>query len=224
VHLLLVDRLICPRCGPAFGLVLLADRVAERRVLSGSLGCPNCRDRFPVRNGFGDLRAPPRKELAAPTGLPVEPAAEETTRLAALLGVAEGPAHVALVGPIALHASALSSLVPELEVAAVTAALRSEAEKVGVSRMVSAPRLAFQSSSMRGIALSGEDAEGLLEEGARVVAPSGRVVLYGAGEGSGARAAEVGLRVLLSQADVLVTELPGPRPPSAGVRLPIVGD
>lgn len=63
MHLLLTDRLTCPRCGPTFGLILLADRMDERRVVAGSLGCPNCRDRFRVADGFADLRAPPRGEL-----------------------------------------------------------------------------------------------------------------------------------------------------------------
>ena len=57
MHLLLTDRLTCPRCGPSFGLILLADRMNDRRVVDGVLGCPNCRDGFPVRDGFGDLRA-----------------------------------------------------------------------------------------------------------------------------------------------------------------------
>ena len=64
MHLLLTDRLTCPRCGPEFGLVLLADRLEDRRVLEGALGCPNCRDRYPVRDGFGDLRPPPRTDIA----------------------------------------------------------------------------------------------------------------------------------------------------------------
>ena len=56
----LVDHLVCPRCGPPFGLVLLAHEVRDRRVSEGEFGCPNCRDRFPVEGGFADLRPPPR--------------------------------------------------------------------------------------------------------------------------------------------------------------------
>ena len=60
MNVTLTDHLVCPRCGPPFGLVLLARDVRERRVLEGEFGCPNCRDRFPVEKGFGDLRPPPR--------------------------------------------------------------------------------------------------------------------------------------------------------------------
>ena len=99
MHILLTDRLICPRCGPGFGLILIADRLENRRVIEGSLGCPNCRDRFPVEGGFGDLRPPPRStrddapELEPP---PSPPALE----VAALLGLTDGPGNVALIGDI----------------------------------------------------------------------------------------------------------------------------
>ena len=65
MHILLTDRLACPRCGPEFGLVLLAHEVRDRRVLEGDLGCPNCREAYPVREGFADLRPPPRTPLGS---------------------------------------------------------------------------------------------------------------------------------------------------------------
>lgn len=52
----LTDLLTCPRCGPESGLILLADRIEDRRVLEGALGCPRCQERYPVRAGFADLR------------------------------------------------------------------------------------------------------------------------------------------------------------------------
>ncbi len=60
MNVALVDHLVCPRCGPPNGLLLLAHDVRDRRVHEGEFGCPNCRDRFPVVDGFGDLRPPPR--------------------------------------------------------------------------------------------------------------------------------------------------------------------
>ena len=38
MHILLTDLLFCPRCGPQHGLILLANRLEERRVLDGWLG------------------------------------------------------------------------------------------------------------------------------------------------------------------------------------------
>jgi uncharacterized protein YbaR (Trm112 family)/SAM-dependent methyltransferase len=81
VHLLLTDRVTCPRCGPRFGLILLAERVVDRRVLEGHLGCPNCREHYPVRKGYGDLRPPADRgnlgdeppEASGPPGMPETP-------------------------------------------------------------------------------------------------------------------------------------------------------
>lgn len=196
MHVLLTDRLSCPRCGPEFGLILLAERMDDRRVLAGRMGCPNCRDRFPVSRGFGDLRAPPRAELSEAGGLPAaEP--EATERLQALLAVAEGPGNLVLAGPVAAHAAGLADRVPELEVVAVSPALRDDPERAGVSRLVSRPGLPFFSGTFRGAALSGDASDALLEEAARVLAPGARLVVFDAPPDARARAEAGGLRVLL---------------------------
>ena len=59
MYILLTDALTCPRCGPDFGLLVLADRMAERRVIEGALGCANCRSSYPIRNAAADLRVAP---------------------------------------------------------------------------------------------------------------------------------------------------------------------
>ena len=123
MHILLTDRLICPRCGPGFGLILIADRLENRRVIEGSLGCPNCRDRFPVEAGFGDLRPPPRstRDDAPELEPPPSPPAME---VAALLGLTDGPGNVALIGDMAGHATALAGLVPGVEFIGIAPGLR----------------------------------------------------------------------------------------------------
>lgn len=52
MHLTLTDKLTCPRCGPDSGLILLADRIRDRRVLEGSLDCADCMERYPIRGGL----------------------------------------------------------------------------------------------------------------------------------------------------------------------------
>jgi uncharacterized protein YbaR (Trm112 family) len=51
MHIVLTDVLTCPRCGPEFGLILLAHHVEARRVSSGALGCSNCREKYPIVEG-----------------------------------------------------------------------------------------------------------------------------------------------------------------------------
>lgn len=47
----LSEVFVCPACRPVQGLVVLVDRMDARRVVSGSLGCPACGRRVPVRRG-----------------------------------------------------------------------------------------------------------------------------------------------------------------------------
>src|SRR5688500_5224211 len=113
MHLTLTELLVCPRCGPPFGLVLLADRVENRRVLEGWLGCANCRERYPVAGGFADLRTGPGPAEAA-----IAPAADANAALrwAALAGITEGPAFLLLLGASTSIAAGIAELVPRLEV------------------------------------------------------------------------------------------------------------
>jgi len=222
VHLLVADRLVCPRCGPPFGLILLAERVVERRVLAGSFGCPNCRDRFAVVDGFADLRPPPRKPLPEPSTPPPQPDSGDGLRLAAFLGITEGPARVLLAGAASPHAASLVELVPELEVAAMDPALRAVPPRTGVSRMAAGAVLPFQSHTFQGVALAGEDGARLLAEAVRVLAHPGRIVLLDAPADLRSGMEGAGLRVVLDEGGVLVAERAGPRARSGGVRLPVV--
>lgn len=171
----LSDAMTCPRCGPEHSLIMLADRVAERRVYEASFGCPNCRGRFPVTGGFGDLRPEPETELPGAEGEPGT--GEEAMRLAALLGVARGPGYVLVAGPAARMAPGIVALVEDLEVVAIDEALAGWAEEPGISRLATGATLPFQNASMRGVALSGDAVDLWLEEGARVLGGRGRLVL-----------------------------------------------
>ena len=203
VHLLLTDRLICPRCGPEFGLILLADRLEDRRVIEGSLGCPNCRDRFPVKGGFGDLRPPPRSPVGDAPDIepPASPAAME---VAALLGLAEGSGNVALIGQMAGHATALAHMVPGIEFIGIAPGLRHWEEGEGVSRLIAGASLPFSGGSLRGVALFGAGGPSMAGELARVLARTGRIAVWGAApEWEKALSAE-GLDVLASEETTVV--------------------
>lgn len=203
MHIVLTDILTCPRCGPEHGLILRADRVVERRVLDGVLGCPNCREQYPIRGGFGDLR-PPLPNTGPWTGTADGGDRGDVVRLAALLGVSEGPAFVLLMGPVVQHAAELAALVDGIEVVAVDAGLADQAERFGVNRIGASAELPFASRKLPAVALAGAAATTFLEEGARLVGPLGRLVLEDAPANVEARLQAVGMRVLARESDTVV--------------------
>lgn len=210
MHIVLTDLLTCPRCGPEFGLILLANRIEHRRVLEGALGCANCRERYPIEGGFADLRLPPAPPLPGPAAAPERGGRDEAFRLAALMGVAEGPGYSLIVGSDARLAPGVAALIQNLEVVAVDEALACWDEEPGISRLATSPRLPFRGRSMRAVALTGGSAEALLEEGIRVLGPHGRLVLAEAPEGVEERLSRAGLAVVAREGWTVVAALAAP--------------
>jgi uncharacterized protein YbaR (Trm112 family) len=217
MHIHLTDRLTCPRCGPEFGLILLAEEVRDRRVLRGAFGCANCREKYPVEEGFGDLRPPPRTEpppsspsdsdRPAPDG--PEALGEDPLKVAALLGVTGGPGTLLVTGPAALRAGDIAEIIGDVEVVAMCPVLRHQPERDGVSRIVSGPGFPFFSGTFRGV-VQGEKKSGReVEEGARVTAPLARLVILTAPGGARSRLEELGFRILLWEEGVLVAQRQG---------------
>jgi hypothetical protein len=177
----------------------------DRRVLEGRLGCPNCRDTYPVTDGFGDLRAPPRGDL--PEGRADAPGGvdeQETHRLVALVGVQEGPGTVALLGAMARFAAAYAEFVPGLEVIGLDAALARWPRLPRVNRMVSGPGIPFFGRTLRGVAVDGVLGLSWIRESARVVAPLGRVVVSEAPVGTEEALTEAGLGILAAEDGTVV--------------------
>ena len=173
----LTDLLTCPRCGPDFGLVLLTREMDGRRVLSGWLGCPNCRNDYPISGGMADLRTDPEAQVKA--GQPLEDE-ELALKIAALCGLSEGGGLVLLGERVAHAAAPLSELLPELEVIAFRKESDDSEERHGVSRVVSEAAFPLASHKLRAVAVApGGDAQ-LVEAAARCVAAEGRVVLFDA--------------------------------------------
>jgi uncharacterized protein YbaR (Trm112 family) len=205
MHLLLTDRLSCPRCGPEFGLILLADQMVERRVIAGSLGCPNCRDRYPVSSGFADLRPPPRpplseeKNMAGGARLEADP-----LTVAALLGIPGGPGNV-LLGPGVAHlATGLSELVEGIEWIVLSGSPVPLPPVGSMSPMSVRGRLPLYSRSIRGAVTVGGAGSVPLGEYARVVAPMGRLVILAPPDDAAAAVAEAGLELVLDTAEAVV--------------------
>ena len=204
MQLLLTDRLTCPRCGPTFGLILLANQMQERRVMDGVLGCPNCRDSFPVDDGFADLRAPPRGQLGAGSAGDRPDVPPDAERIVAMLGIPRGPGTVAFVGRPAVYARGFTTSVPDADAVVVDADTSEWPEVERVSRIVSAPGLPFFDRVLRGVVVDGGLDRALLYDAARVTAPMSRVVVLGAGTDAGEVLVEAGLTVLAREGENLV--------------------
>ncbi len=206
----LTERLICPRCGPGFGLVLRADQVEEGSVVDGFLGCSNCRVLYPVARGVADLRHPPRSRThGRARGVPPPTAAAsapETLRLAALIGVARGPALIAIAGDLAGRASGLASLLPDVEVVALAPRFDFRPPR-GATWLMASQRLPLRDGSLAGIALTGSWAELLLDDATRCLAPAGRIVLLDASADGEQAFRSRDLKVLASEEGVLVGRL-----------------
>lgn len=208
----LSDLLVCPRCGPGYGLVLLPTESSDRRVRAGVLGCANCRERYPIADGVADLRAGVPFEGGIEGGVGEAPGMEAVAggddahvRLAGLMGLAGAGGTVLVAGPAADFAPALAALVEELVVVTVAeeTATGESAAAGPVSRVRASRMLPFRTGSLRGVALTGGRAA-LVEEGARVLGREGRLVLDPAPPGAADRLASAGLRVVATEGRVAV--------------------
>ena len=198
MHILLTDVLTCPRCGPQYGLILLADDVRERRVYEGVLGCPNCREQFPIRQGGASLGAAPL--------LARDPDEERAQRLAALMGATQGM--VLVVGPASADAALMADMLTDAEIITSAWGVENAApadEIAGVSRLgFDGGTMPLTNAKVHGVALTGDAAGALLEEGVRVLSPLGRLVLEPAPADAPERLRAAGLRVLARDTERLV--------------------
>jgi uncharacterized protein YbaR (Trm112 family) len=215
MYILLTDALTCPRCGPGFGLLVQADRLEERRVVDGRLGCANCRETYPVRGGVAHLFPGPATEANVPADPPTDDP-EAPVKLAALMGLAGARGLVLLEGPGARHAGALGALVPEVEVVAVDDGSGPlPTMEPGVSRVKTGAALPFRDGTMRGVALTGGAGDARLREALRVLAPGARLVVDPADAETAARLRALGAQMMLEQEGVVVASAPG-RPVQLG--------
>ena len=212
MHILLTDALTCPRCGPDFGLVVLAERLEDRRVAAGHLGCPNCRSQYPIRDYVADLRSGPsaadEPEMSASAEADGGEGEEGGVRLAALMGLAGASGMVLVAGPGTRHAPALHAVVPEVEVIAVSASPAAGAGPGVSPLLVSGPGLPFR-GGLRAAALTDGAGEERLREALRVLAPGARLVVDPAPADAAERLRKLGAEVLLEQDGVVVARAPG---------------
>ena len=203
MHLLLTDVAVCPRCGPEFGLILLADRVDDRRVIEGRLGCANCREEYPVREGVLDLRYPPGEAVNGGAG-GAAPDPERALRFAALLGVTGGGEWVLIFGGGVGLASEVAALVPDVRVISMGGPESGGAGTSSISRVVADAAVPLRPRSLSGVALAGRQDASAVAEVARLLRPGGRLVVEPAPPEAAAEARSAGLEILLEDGGTLV--------------------
>jgi len=213
MHILLTDILSCPRCGPGFGLIVLAEGIEDRRVREGSLGCANCRQSFPVLEGVADLRhsASPPFPAEVPGGAVGEgmPDTERSFRLAALLGATGSQSAVLVVEPTGRLAPGVAAVQEGTHVVGMSGSppLRHASEGV-LSRILAGGRIPVRSHSLRGVAFAGVDTRPLLGEAARILMPRGRLVIDPAPAGLSSALRQEGFLIRLEQDGVVVADAP----------------
>ena len=199
MHTRLTDYLICPECDSELGLILLAERVESQRVLEGQLGCPACRTQFRVSDGLADFTGEDSTGGDPVRGTVVHD--RDALELAALLGVTEGPAMLALIGEWRAAPKQLAAVVPDAEIIVLQASRVPVAGEPNVSRLRVGQRLPLREASVRGVAVAGT-AVAQLSEAARICRLAARIVLFDVQ--AEPQLAEHGLRVLAQQGSTVV--------------------
>ncbi|MEX2570923.1 MAG: Trm112 family protein [Gemmatimonadota bacterium] len=209
MHILLTDFLTCPRCGPEFGLILLADQLRDRRIDAGELGCANCRNAYPIRRGAADLRVPGSAPLPATDAFGSDP--ERVFRAAALLGVTRPNTTVLVVEAGGTAVRGIAEILSEVHVVGASARADGEEDSAGViSAVLTGERIPLRDHSVAAVALLGSWSPTLAVEAARVLSGGGRLVVDPAPAGAAEALRETGFDIQLEQEGVVVAAAPGP--------------
>ena len=101
----IVDALRCPVPHEESWLVAATGVMEGRYIVEGTLGCPVCKARYPIRRGVVDMRSSDGPELTTPAA--ADP--DEAGRIAALLNLTDGQGFAVLLGAWGMHAPALAA-------------------------------------------------------------------------------------------------------------------
>jgi uncharacterized protein YbaR (Trm112 family) len=199
MHLLLTDLLTCPRCGPNHGLIVYSQQMEARRILEGALGCPNCQTQYPITGGLVHLQL--AEQAASGNGADCG-GNPDALRLAAMLGITQGPGFVLLVGAASEVAGEIAGMVPGLELVVAGAGAMSAAERAGVNRVQCSTAVPLRDGSMRGVVVLQDIAADKLRALIRLLGPGARLITCSKHDNAVLETA--GLRVLARDANAVV--------------------
>lgn len=166
----LTDMLRCPGAHEESYLVLVPDTMDGRRVVRGTLGCPECRNEYPIVDGVA--------EFGTPAAVPVPPVpAYDADALTAFLDLQGRGGYVALCGTAARYAHGLAERVPGVHVTAVNAPGDVNPGDA-VSMLRCAGALPFKTRHLRAVVLGADCADApWVAEAVRVLLPGLRLVI-----------------------------------------------
>lgn len=160
------DFLKCPHDHDFQPCVVVPDKMEDRNVVSGVIGCPVCNSEFPIRCGRG---------IFGEAELLESPGTVDASVLLAVLGLSSPGGYLALVGSVVDCWHDLAGAA-EVHVIGINApAGLDEAE--GLSLLDTAAEIPLKSSCVRGVVLSsGQTSKRWFDEATRIVLPGQRVV------------------------------------------------
>ena len=172
MYIELTDHLRCPADHAEQYLVLLPDRIVDRSVIRGRLGCPVCGRTYPVTDGIAELGDSKVRPGAASS---LDPAA-----LHVLLGLSGPGGYAVLVGSTAAGWERLARENPGVSLVAVNPP-DIVADAGPLLSVLRAPLIPLKARSVRGVVLGPEFAADpeWVREAARVTLPGLRVVGQG---------------------------------------------
>jgi hypothetical protein len=179
VFIELTDHLRCPADHDEAFLVLMPDRLEQRSVLAGVLGCLICDRRFVITDGAADLTLPDAPH--APHADTRSFQGPEPSALHAFLGLSGPGGYAVLVGDVAEAWAGVAAAQPGVALVAINPP-PTIPDAAPLLSVLHADRLPIKSRSMRGVVLGqgyGSDAA-WVAEAMRVTLPGLRVA--GAGE------------------------------------------
>jgi hypothetical protein len=180
MHIELVELLRCLQPHEDTWLVATVDRIEDREIVSGVLGCPICRAEYPIRNRVVYFR--PEVEHSHR----IDPDAAEAMRIAAALGLTEPQQIAVLHGRWGTHAPLVRAFSPAQIIVLDPATSIEPGDGVSVIVAGAAP---FARDSVNGIAIdaasptdAGTSLVAALRRGGRMLAPSALPVPPGLNE------------------------------------------
>ena len=182
MHIELTEMLACPEPHAADVLVLSTAQMKGRMVYFGLVGCPVCRNEYPIVNGvveFGGRGTREEERGPAATRPPssATPPASDAGTLQALLDLSGPGGFVVLVGEAVRHAAGLAGLMSGIHFVGVNAP--AGLGESPVLSLVRAPKgIPLRSAMARGVVVGADLARApWLEEAVRVLLRGRRLVI-----------------------------------------------